>query len=395
VSLRRTPLAVLNLLNQPVRTVVSVTGVTFALVLVFMQLGFLGAVGHTATIVLDRLEFDLLIRSPEYLHLYEAGLVEQNLLHLLAGHSQIEEVTPFYIMLQRWQSLGDDQLYQGIAVMGMRLDQPVFDIPEIGDQLTSLTRSDAVLIDRATRADFGPADGVRFGDQDIGRSTILGQQRVQIVGHFRVGTGLATNGALLMSEATFDRITPVDVRQHASLGLARLKPGVDPDQAAEQIRTWLATRLQRPVPPVEILSRNEAVQWERNRWIRQTPIGLIFQMGTGLALVVGAGIVYMVLSTDVTNRLPEYATLKAMGYGGTYLRSVVLAQAWWFAMLGFVPATLLALLLYQMVGWLSGIEVTMTIGRMAMVALLAVGMCTLSGLGALRQLDRAEPAALF
>lgn len=395
MSLRRTPLAVLNLLNQPVRTAVSVTGVTFALVLVFMQLGFLGAVGHTATIVLDRLEFDLLIRSPEYLHLYEAGLVDQNVLQLLRGHPQIEQVSPFYIMLQRWQSLGDDQLFQGIAVMGMRLDRPVFDVPEIRAQLASLTRSDAVLIDRATRADFGPADGVRFGDQDIGRSTILGQQRVQLVGHFRVGTGLATNGALLMSEATFDRITPVDVRQHASLGLARLKPGVDPDQAAEQIRAWLATRLQRSVPPVEVLSRNEAVQWERHRWIRQTPIGLIFQMGTALAFVVGAGIVYMVLATDVTNRLPEYATLKAMGYSGSYLRRVVLAQAWWFALLGFIPGSLLALALYEIVGWLSGIEVTMTVSRLGWVALLAVGMCTLSGLGALRQLNRAEPAALF
>ncbi len=122
---------------------------------------------------------------------------------------------------------------------------------------------------------------------------------------------------------------------------------------------------------------------------------MIFQMGTALALVVGAGIVYMVLSTDVTNRLPEYATLKAMGYGGSYLRSVVLAQAWWFALLGFLPASLLALLLYEVVGWLSGIEVTMTAGRLGLVAILAVGMCTLSGLGALRQLDRAEPAALF
>ncbi len=224
MSIRRTPLAVLNLLNQPLRTAVSITGVTFALVLVFMQLGFLGAVGHTATIVLDRLEFDLLIRSPEYLHLYEAGLVDQSVLQLLRGHPQIDHVAPFYIMLQRWQSLGDDQLYQGIAVMGMRLDRPVFDVDEIRQQLASLTRSDTVLIDRATRADFGPANGVRFGDEDIGRSTILGQQRVQIVGHFRVGTGLATNGAVLMSEAAFDRVTPVDVRHQVSLGLRGLSP---------------------------------------------------------------------------------------------------------------------------------------------------------------------------
>jgi putative ABC transport system permease protein len=190
----RTPLAILNLLNQPVRTSVSILGVTFALVLVFMQLGFLGAVGNTATIVLDRLEFDLIIRSPEYLHLYEADTVDQRVLQLVAGYPEVQDVSPFYIMLQRWQSLGEDQLFQGIALMGMRLDRPVFDLPEVREQLTKLTRSDALLIDRATRADFGPADGVRFGDRDIGRSTILGRQRVQIVGHFHLGTGLATNG---------------------------------------------------------------------------------------------------------------------------------------------------------------------------------------------------------
>jgi putative ABC transport system permease protein len=73
----------------------------------------------------------------------------------------------------------------------------------------------------------------------------------------------------------------------------------------------------------------------------------------------------------------------------------VLAQAWWFALLGFLPSCLLALLLYEIVGVLSGIEVVMTANRLALVAGLAVGMCTLSGLAALRQLHRAEPASLF
>lgn len=393
--MRRTPLAILNLLNQPVRTSVSILGVTFALVLVFMQLGFLGAVGNTATIVLDRLEFDLIVRSPDYLHLYEADTVDQRVLQLVAGHPDVQQVSPFYIMLQRWQSLGEDRLFQGIALMAVRLDRPVFDVPEIRQQLSKLVRNDALLIDRATRADFGPADGVRFGDRDIGRSTILGRQQVQIVGHFHLGTGLATNGAVLMSEAAFDRVTPVDVRHRTSLGLARLKPGADPDRTAAEVRAWLAERLPQDVAPFEVLSRGEAAQWERHRWIQQTPIGMIFQMGTALALVVGAGIVYMVLSTDVSNRLPEYATLKAMGYGPTFLRRVVLAQAWWFALLGFLPSILLALLLYEIVGVLSGIDVVMTAGRMALVACLALGMCTLSGLAALRQLHRAEPASLF
>ena len=80
------------------------------------------------------------------------------------------------------------------------------------------------------------------------------------------------------------------------------------------------------------------LQWERKRWLWDTPIGLIFQLGVALSLVVGAAIVYMILSTDVSNRLSEYATLLAMGYSRKYLCSVVLTQAMILCVLGFVAA---------------------------------------------------------
>ena len=59
----KTPLALHNLLHQPLQTGVSVAGVAFALLLVFMQLGFMGAVAHTATNVLGALDFDVLVRA--------------------------------------------------------------------------------------------------------------------------------------------------------------------------------------------------------------------------------------------------------------------------------------------------------------------------------------------
>ncbi len=69
----RTPLALLNLRHQLARTLVSMAGVGFALLLVFMQLGFQGAVSHTATNVYENMQFDLVIRGSDYAHLYEPG----------------------------------------------------------------------------------------------------------------------------------------------------------------------------------------------------------------------------------------------------------------------------------------------------------------------------------
>ena len=111
---------------------------------------------------------------------------------------------------------------------------------------------------------------------------------------------------------------------------------------------------------------------ERSRWLFQTPIGLIFQLGVLISLLVGAAIVYMVLATDVANRLPEYATLLAMGYSRKYLASIVMTQAITLCCCGFLVAWGAAELLYRMTSYLSGIPVAMNPERV--ISVLAMGL---------------------
>jgi putative ABC transport system permease protein len=46
-----------------------------------------------------------------------------------------------------------------------------------------------------------------------------------------------------------------------------------------------------------------------------------------MGFTVGTVIVYQILYSDVTDHLPEYATLKAMGYKNSYLLIVVFQEA--------------------------------------------------------------------
>src|SRR5436309_10154083 len=69
----KTPLAWLNLTHQKKRTLVAVSGVGFAALLVFMQLGFYGAARGTATIIYDQLDFDVILLSPQYIDVNRAG----------------------------------------------------------------------------------------------------------------------------------------------------------------------------------------------------------------------------------------------------------------------------------------------------------------------------------
>ena len=101
----KTPLALLNLWHQPAKTLVSIGGVAFALLLVFMQLGFMGAVSHTATNVLENLKFDVLIRAREYLHLYEPSQFDRKWLQVAAGTRGVCAAKPLWITINNWRKL--------------------------------------------------------------------------------------------------------------------------------------------------------------------------------------------------------------------------------------------------------------------------------------------------
>ncbi len=403
-GMRRTPVALLNLTSQPARTFACVLGVSFALLLIFMQLGFRGAVGNTANIVLGKMEGDLVMRSPDYVHLYEPRTIDRGWMRLVQSHPMVERVDPFFIMLMRWQNgtrpegcsnAPPDGSFRTVGMMGVEVDHCVLAVPEILGQLDKLKSPDALLVDRATRAEYGPRDCRAFSDADVGQTVELGNRTTRIDGHFQLGTGLATNGAVLLSDVGYAYRSGVDTRQRASLGLIRLKPGVSAEQAKVELVRWLQEKDVRGMQELQILTMGEQLRWERARWLRETPIGMIFTMGVVLSFIIGAAIVYMILANDVANRLAEYATLKAMGYSQSALARIVIVQSWLLALLSYLPAFVVAMLLYQITASLSKIPTSMTWERCIGVLGLALLMCTVSGGMAMLKLWKAEPASLF
>jgi putative ABC transport system permease protein len=405
-----TPLALYNLWHQGAKTLVSMGGVMFALLLVFMQLGFMGAVSYTATNTLHNLRFDMLLRASDYQHLYEPSSIDRRWLAEAANVAGVKSAAPLWITIHNWRTLptaGVDRAtfrpqYLPIAVMAFRPQDDLLALEDVSAAISQggLGSPRDLLIDDSTHADYGPWRGSHFSEQDIGREVEIGGQGYRICGLFRLGTGLAANGAALMNEQGFARLSPFGTANTTSLGLIRLEEGADGELVTQRLRARFAASLSR-LPEdwngsaVEVVPRREALAREMERWLWQTPIGLIFQLGVLLALLVGAAIVYMVLSTDVANRLPEYATLLALGYSRRYLASIVMTQAAVLAAAGFLAAWGAAEVLYRVTSAVSNIPLIMTAERVLVVSWLGLAMCCISGLLALRKLWKAEPANLF
>ena len=391
--MRRTPLAWKNLTHQPARTAVSVGGIAFAILLMFMQLGFLGAVGDTATKAYRRMPSDLVLRSPEYLHVFDPRSISDETLHWVGSLGEVKDARPIDLAVAGWQN-PQTQQYRGVAVIGIDVDRPALVLPELREKLPLLRRPNHVLIDRTSRSDFGPRNGKRFGPKDIGVQTDVNGKQICIAETIEMGTGLAANGAMLISREGFARIALQDHTDRVSLVLVDLKEGVTIEEGVLAIRKRLA-QIGGPAATIGVVTADEAVWAERRRWYVQTPIGMIFAMGVVLAVIVGGVICYMVLAGDVLAHLPEYATLKAMGYSNRYLCRVLLSQACWLAGIALPPALGAALGLYVITSHFAGVPIQMTWVRVVLVAILSVLMCSSAGILAIRKLAQVEPASLF
>jgi putative ABC transport system permease protein len=384
-----TPLALLNLLHQKTRTLVAMAGVSFAIILIFLQLGFRGSAEATATVLYNRLgDFDVVLVSSKYRDMNRSETFPRQRLYQARDVKGVAEAYPVYVGFNLWRNPANHAIRRIIFIIGYNPDQHVFrTIPETEDPavIAALKRPDTFLIDRQCHPDFGLVhgqmpDGIRFSE--------IGGIRVENVGYFDMGTGFASDGSVIVSDETFSHLLGGWPLDRVSLGMIRLEKGADIRQVCRDLRQTLPE-------DVTVLTRAELENRERGYWLTGKSIGVLFTTGVLVAFVVGVIFVYQIISTDIANQLPEYATLKAMGYDQRYLSTIVLQQATILGALSYVPGLLVSLLLYEVTRDYARVPIDMPVTRAVMVFLLAVAMCCVSGLFSLRKLRSADPADLF
>jgi putative ABC transport system permease protein len=391
-------LAGLNLLHQRIRTLISLAGVAFAVLLIFAQLGFLGSVDATATMLFDKLDFDILLTSREYLNLNTPDGFPRLRLTAAEAVPGVESVRPFSVCLGLWRGPWPhaipraDPRRWNILILGVRPDdlhlvfknagRGIFrDQEELTGIETALARSNAVLIDRRSWPDYGSPEALHAG-----AVAELNEQQLELAGTFEIGTGFGYNGLLLTSEALIDRVGGM-IPGQVTFGLVKLRPEADSGE--------VKSRLNEVLPDAHAHTRNEINAKEAAYWIQETAVGRFFTLGVVVALVVGVVFVYQMMAADIQNHLSEYATVKAMGYQNGYLIRVILWQAGLLALAGFFPGLLASLGLYAWTRQEARIPIDMTANRAVFVLLLTVVMCLCSGLLAIRKLRSADPADLF
>ena len=382
---RRIPLALLMLIRQPVRLIVALAGISFAGILMFMQLGFRDGLFDASVTVHRRFDADLVLISPRSTSsVLMSGFPKRRLIQAMADQD-VEGVTPVHWGLMLWRN-PDTRRPRSILGLGFDPEDPFFEDPELADQARALSLKGRVLFDELSRPEFGPvADWFRQGR--IVESEI-GGNRVRVAGLVDIGTSFGADGNLITSSETFLDLMPDKSRGSIEVGLIRLQPGVDPESVQARLIALLPN-------DVRVLTKQGFIDFEQNYWRSSTSIGFIFTLGAAMGFIVGCVIVYQVLYTDVSDHLPEYATLMAMGYPVSRLLGVVVREGLMLAVIGYLPAYTAGQGLYWFVRDATRLPVGMDLTRSLTVFLMIVVMCMVSAGLAMRRLVDADPAEIF
>ncbi len=180
---------------------------------------------------------------------------------------------------------------------------------------------------------------------------------------------------------------PIALNTPISFVLVKAQPG-------ENLQK-LKQRLQKFLPGTDVYTRREMTQKVQTFWERRTGIGFILGLGAAVGVVVGIVIVGQILYSSVSDHIKEFGTLKAMGASDNVIYGIILEQAFWMAIIGYIPGMLLCWGLGIWTLTTQGIVILITPATAVGVFGITVLMCVSSALFAIQKVNRVDPAIVF
>lgn len=371
-------LAWANSAQHPARTLTALLGTALAIFLLLLQLEFLNAVRDKAVALYDLFDFDLAVVSRFYQLVYGAPPFDAVRLAQVRVDPAVADVFALNIRITDWES-AETGAGSSLILIGVD-DKPGFvRHPAVRRALSALREPGTVLVDGFAHDDYGSlVDGskARIGDREQ-----------TVIGRFPLGLFFYADGSAIVANTHFPGLANRD-RRNTSVGLVRLAAGADPAAAGARLAAALPD-------DVLVYTRAALIDQEQRYFVSVKPAGVMLYAGMVIAFVVGAVILYQVLATEVSLRMGEYATMKAMGFGPGFIYGVAMVQGAMYAVVGFVIAAAAARVAFAEIRNLVPLPMALDAPLAGTVLAAAVAMCATAGYLALRRLKRADPAALF
>ncbi len=383
-----------NLFEDLPRFMVAQAGIMFAVGLVTVQTGLLQGFTKSSSLLVDGVKADLWVTSKN-MRFFDLTLpLPYSSVETIADVPGVVRAEPLIIQSAIWQRFPDSDI-SPVRVIGFDPEGRLFQPWNIrAGQISDLNQPDAVFIDRID------APGLEI--TATGQGAELNGYRVLVKGMTQGVRSLVASPYVFMSLTNANLYTtvlpvptappptpPPALTPNAPISyvLVEVAPGSD----LNAIKTGIEAKIANS----RVLTQAEMTKITQTYWRSSTGVGFILGLGAVVGIVVGTVVVGQILYASVADHLKEYGTLKAMGAGDRYLYRIILEQALWMAVLGYLPGLGLALGLGSWTMQTRAIQIFVSPASAALVFGVTVAMCSGAAVFAIQKVTRLDPGMVF
>ena len=370
-------LAVKILLDDKGRFAATLSGVAFAVALVYVQVGLFVGLLAGASITIDRMDADLWVATHNTPNVDFANAFPETYVgrvRSVPGVGRADNLIVWFATVALPGGAKESVIFYGLEDF-RRWNLP-WKVVE-GDP-EDLRRGPFVLLDdSATR---------RFGPFAVGDHREFSGRRLKVIGRTEEARSFTTSPIAFLDYRVAQSLAPDELRDRTTYILVKLEPGADPKRVAGEIRKRL--------PYHDVHTKLEWSKLSRDYWVESTGLGLTMFLTVSLGCLVGVIVVAQTLYTSTTEHLGEFATVKAIGGRDRTIYGVILEQACIAACLGYLLGTGASM---AMVPLLARIDMPLVIrpDHAAIIFAGTLGLCLLASAWSFRRISNIDPAIVF
>lgn len=384
-------LAYRQLMHRGAKLLGALLGVMVAVVLMFTQLGFKGALYDSGVAVARALDGRIVLTAPDFRTMsFNPPWMARGLLYEARGVEGVRSASPLYASTIQVASPSSGS-FLTTWLYAFSPDEPVFTLPDVNRAIPQIRLPGAAIIDRRSRYELGnlAAQFERSGQLDLvlPLPSVPVQSVLSVAGSFEIGPTISADGNVITSDLNFYRSLHIPL-DRVSLGIVRLAEGADPVAVRDALARKFGER-------ARVFLTEDFIENEIGFYAYRTPIGFIFNVGLAVGIFVGIVFISQVLHGIISDNIREYATLRAIGYNQRFFLYLVAIIAVSIALATYLPSLAITAAIYAVAASVTKLPLDMKIQYLAAVLAIVVAMALVAALLSTKKLKRADPVDLF
>ena len=365
-----------NLFHDKIRFAVALAGISFAVVLITVQLGVYLAFRSNVSVLIDHTEADIWVTAHGLENFDFGRPFSEKKLYDVREVPGVMWAIKYMLTFGYWKTPSGSQ--ETVQMVG-------FDPETMVGAPWNIVKGNPQDVKYFNSIFYDEAETNRLGNIPIGGETEINDHRVRVAGIVRGARSFIQSPYIFTSYKN-------------AVSLSRLNKGntvyvlvkVAPGYSVQDVKR----RIQETVNDVDVYTSPEFSKKTQDYWMINTGTGVALLAVALMGVVIGTVIVANTIYTSTTEHLKEFGTLKAIGASNWDLYAIIIEQALINSVIGFAVGMAVSYVVIQVMKR-GHLPILLPPPVLVGIFVLTVMMCLWSSVLSISKVTRIDPAMVF